>query len=106
MSTYRTGNHWGVTIVREGDDVVHLIADGQATTTCCGKAPFELARRDGHRLTVEASAATCPRRQGDQLVAVVVNGDQELAERICTLLNADDAQNRDMRQSMNADGEL
>jgi hypothetical protein len=47
--TYRTGNHWGVTIVREGDQP----ADAQ-------------------------------------LVAVVVNGDQALAERICTLLNADD----------------
>lgn len=27
---------------------------------------------------------------GDELVAVVVNGDQDLAERICELLNADD----------------
>lgn len=52
MSTYRTGNHWGVTIVREGD------------IPCPGVPPQA------------------------QLVAVVVNGDQELAERICTLLNA------------------
>lgn len=44
MSTYRTGNHWGVTIVREQPEPA-------------------------------------------QLVAVVVNGDQALAERICTLLN-------------------
>lgn len=29
-------------------------------------------------------------RRGDELVAVVVNGDQALAERICALLNADD----------------
>lgn len=70
MSTYRTGNHWGITIVREGD------------IPCPGVPPQA------------------------ELVAVVVNGDQELAERICTLLNADAAQNRDMRQSMNADGEL
>ena len=89
MSTFRTGNHWGVTIVQEGEDVVHLITDGSATTTCCGKTPFELPRRDGHRLTVEQAAATCPRRTGDELVAVVVNGDRELAERICALLNGD-----------------
>lgn len=54
MSTYRTGNHWGVTIVREGE-----------------RTP------EGHIV----GAA--------QLVAVVVNGDQELAERICTLLNGE-----------------
>jgi hypothetical protein len=42
--TYRTGNHWGVTVVDEQPD-------------------------------------------GAQLVAVVVNGDQALAERICALLN-------------------
>lgn len=53
MSTYRTGRHWGVTIVREG-----LPADANGSY--------------------------------DQLVAVVVNGDQALAERICALLNADD----------------
>ena len=86
--TYRTGNHWGVTVVREGEDVVHLIADGSAVTSCCNKSPFELARWTGHRLTVEQSAATCPSRSGAQLVAVVTNGDRELAERICALLNA------------------
>ncbi|MET0416020.1 MAG: hypothetical protein ABW022_08370, partial [Actinoplanes sp.] len=41
--------------------IVHLIEDGRATTTCCGRAPFELAAGAGHRLTVEASAATCQR---------------------------------------------
>lgn len=51
--TYRVGNHWGVTIVREGE-----------------RTP------EGHIVGA------------DQLVAVVVNGDQELAERICALLNA------------------
>jgi hypothetical protein len=50
VTTYRTGNHWGITIVREGDD-----------------------------------------EQDAQLVAVVVNGDQALAERICALLNAGQA---------------
>lgn len=55
MSTYRTGNHWGVTIVHEG---VPLGENGATV--------------------------------GDQLVAVVVNGDQALAERICALLNADE----------------
>lgn len=54
MTTYRTGNHWGVTIVRE--------------------APAS------HSIIEPA-----------QLIAVVVNGDQALAERICALLNADDS---------------
>jgi hypothetical protein len=31
-----------------------------------------------------------PHPADDQLVAVVVNGDRELAERICALLNADE----------------
>jgi hypothetical protein len=35
--------------------------------------------------------ASCYRRDDDQLVAVVVNGDRELAERICALLNAEQA---------------
>lgn len=52
--TYRTGNHWGVTIVRQD---------------------------------------LPPDANGDHadLVAVVVNGDRELAERICALLNGDGA---------------
>ncbi|GEM_PF-5805290 len=54
--TYRTGNHWGVTIVREPVEPT----DGT----------INLAR--------------------PQLVAVVVNGDQALAERICDLLNGDE----------------
>lgn len=56
MTTYRTGNHWGVTIVREG---------------------------------VEPSVGNGYRRPDDQLVAVVVNGDTALAERICLLLNSE-----------------
>lgn len=55
MATYRTGNHWGVTIVREG-----AFPEGEHDPA------------------------------SDQLVAVVVNGDQALAERICALLNGDD----------------
>jgi hypothetical protein len=51
MTTYRTGNHWGVTIVAE---------------TELGPAAVDA-----------------------QLVAVIVNGDQALAEQICELLNAD-----------------
>jgi hypothetical protein len=47
--TYRTGNHWGVTVVDEQPDSA-------------------------------------------QLVAVVVNGDQALAERICALLNSEKRQ--------------
>jgi hypothetical protein len=49
--TYRTGNHWGVTVVRQG---VPLGENGATV--------------------------------GDQLVAVVVNGDQALAARIAWLL--------------------
>lgn len=62
VNRYRTGNHWGVTIVREGDEFVQgrLQPDGPVVP---------------------------PRRVGDQLVAVVVNGDRALAERICDLLN-------------------
>lgn len=48
MIRYRTGRHWGVTIVREDLD---------------------------------------PAGENDQLVAVIVNGDHTLAERICQLLN-------------------
>jgi len=55
MTTYRTGTHHGVTIVREGDGAR------------CGRADHDCER--GH------------------LVAVVVDGDQALAERICALLN-------------------
>lgn len=52
MATFRTGNHWGVTIVREGE-----------------RTP------EGHIVGA------------DELVAVVVNGGTDLAERIATLLN-------------------
>lgn len=34
---------------------VHLIADGEAVTSCCGRTPFELPRTD--RLTVDPSLA-------------------------------------------------
>lgn len=61
--TYRTGNHWGVTIVREGDP----------GRFCCNRGDH-------------------PGHSGDELVAVVVNGDQALAERICALLNGSDRQ--------------
>lgn len=56
MTTYRTGNHWGVTIVAEP--------------------------------TPEAGSNL--EQAGSSLVAVVVNGDQALAERICALLNGDE----------------
>lgn len=51
VMTYRTGNHWGITIVRES-----------------------MVPNDNYG-------------EHDELVAVVVNGDKALAERICTLLN-------------------
>ena len=62
MTSYRTGNHWGVTIVRQGDT-------------------FKQGRMEPD------GPALPPRREGDQLVAVVVNGDEALAECICQLLN-------------------
>jgi hypothetical protein len=58
VTTYRTGNHWGVTIVRETTDHPRW----------AGTEPQEV-------------------EPDSELVAVVVNGDQALAERICTLLN-------------------
>lgn len=65
MSTYRTGNHWRVTIVREGE----------RGEPCGHSGPDD----PGHDLCA-------------QLVAVVVNRDQALAERICALLNGDEAE--------------
>jgi hypothetical protein len=64
--TYRTGNHWGVTIVREAQ-----------------QAP------NGSHWHGGGPCEECPRQA--ELVAVVVNGDQALAERICALLNAEAA---------------
>lgn len=52
MTAYRTGSHWGTTIIREGS-----------------QEPDESGRRPD-----------------DELVAVVMNGDAELAERIAWLL--------------------
>ncbi len=74
MTMYRTGRHWGVTIVREGerpaelDDCAFCVA---SSTGCLIHKPVEA-----------------------ELVAVVVNGDQALAERICTLLNDREASAR------------
>lgn len=63
MPEYRTGSNWGVTIVRRGTG---------------------------------PDLQDCFRREDDQLVAVVMNGafvtgDQELAERVCELLNGGEA---------------
>jgi hypothetical protein len=58
VTTYRTGNHHGITICAEGDGFV------------CDRDDHDCAR--GH------------------LVAVVVNGDHALAERICDALNAEE----------------
>ncbi len=66
MTTYRTGNHWGVTIVREGD----------STGICSDRSCPD---RGDHHSTDHA-----------ELVAVVVNGDQALADRICALLNGEE----------------
>lgn len=53
MTAYRTGSHWGTTIIRQGT---------------------QPADESGHR-------------PDDELVAMVTNGDPDLAEHICFLLN-------------------
>lgn len=65
MIVYRTGNHWGVTIVAE--------QEGGCTgiSRCVDMA--------------------CAHTNGPELVAVVTNRDTGLAERICALLNAEHA---------------
>lgn len=80
MTTYRTGNHWGVTIVREPTDqpgCPENVEQGALSAQC---------RR--------GTDGICPlhgsfKPEPAQLVAVVVNGDQALAERICALLNGE-----------------
>jgi len=62
MREYRTGNHWGVTVVREGE--------------CAGIA--------------RCLDMACDHQNGPELVAVVTNRDTALAERICRLLNGED----------------
>jgi hypothetical protein len=69
VSTYRTGNHWGVTIVREGY-ADHDWEPFNVGETLCNHAGCRLGKTE-HA----------------QLVAVVVNGNTALAERICALLN-------------------
>lgn len=36
---------------------VHLIKDGDAVTSCCGRTPFELPRSE--RITVDPALANC-----------------------------------------------
>lgn len=90
MSVFRTGNHWGVTIVREGErarlfgDDAHGAGGRPRFPDNCG---WPAEQCIGH-----ASAD----RADDELVAVVVNGDRDLAERICALLNADSDRDPDM----------
>jgi hypothetical protein len=66
VSVFRTGNHDAITLVRHAQ-VGYVCTDGS-----CPDRGNHLAHED------------------DELVAVVVNGDRELAERICGLLNASD----------------
>lgn len=87
MSTFRTGNHWGVTIVREGDDdPCPASVDGR----CAESGEIHPKCKPGQCRYDQTDA-----RRG-QLVAVVVNGDRDLAERICALLNADSDRDPDM----------
>jgi hypothetical protein len=44
---------------RRDQEVVHLIQEGHGTTSCCYRSPFELAVRDGHRITADPDAVTC-----------------------------------------------
>lgn len=38
-------------------EVVHVVADGEAVTSCCGRTPFELPRTE--RITVDPALLTC-----------------------------------------------
>jgi hypothetical protein len=81
MTTYRTGNHWGVTIVREGEQGRLFGSDAHGTG---GRGKFpDNCGWPGEQCIGHADGE----RPDAQLVAVVVNGDQALAERICALLN-------------------
>lgn len=82
MTTYRTGNHWGVTIVREATAIASGASD-YVCDGCGGQAEVWIDDRPLCRREPEV-------RADSQLVAVVVNGDQALAERICALLNGDE----------------
>lgn len=87
--TYRTGNHPG-TIAREG----------QASHTW---RPFNL----GNTVCAEVGCVY-DEDEHPGLVAVVVNGDQALAERICALLNGDKRSDPAVQtvKSYDADGRL
>lgn len=79
MTTYRTGNNWGVTIVREAhDDPCPASVDGR----CAESGEIHPKCKPGQCRYDQTGA-----RRG-QLVAVVVNGDRDLAEWICERLNA------------------
>lgn len=67
--------------------VVHLIADGAAVTTCCGRTPFELPRSE--RITVDPSLESC-KQAGD------------LAEQIAEVLFVND-NSRDQSAARNWD---
>lgn len=59
---------------------VHLIADGEAVTSCCGRTPFELPRTE--RITVDPAWANCGQRD------VIVKGALNLhmfRQRLTTL---------------------
>ncbi len=71
VTMYRTGRHWGVTIVREGE------------------AGHDWLPVDVGHAQCPVPGCVAPKARHHQLVAVVVNGDQALAERICELLNAE-----------------
>jgi hypothetical protein len=64
---YRTGNHWGVTIVGE-------------------RGPQPCDETGPHYCLAMGENSEHP---GAELVAVVTNGDTALAERICALLNGE-----------------
>lgn len=80
MSEYRTGNHWGVTIVREGEQGSLFGLDAGPPAEHGGICNWPVETCKGH---------ADGDRGDDQLVAVVVNGDRQLAERICRLLNGE-----------------
>lgn len=80
MPEYRTGNHWGVTIVREGVDLCPAGMSGACVSMREGFARCKIGECVHHESGRSVDA---------ELVAVVTNGDRVLAQRICDLLNGD-----------------
>lgn len=69
VQTQQDHGVWGATTPQERKRLlkhakpgpaVHLVRHDQAVTDCCGWAPGELPRAQGHRLTGHRDRVTCP----------------------------------------------